>query len=56
LTDAIVHPLFRLDPYFLVLDTVVHMIIERNPSESLAKFIKYSLPKLLVSQKRSKPK
>jgi len=42
------------DP-FLVLDAVVHMIIERNPSESLVKFIQYSLPKLLASQKRSKP-
>jgi hypothetical protein len=56
LTDAVVHPLFKLDPYFVVLDAVVHVIIERNPSESLVKFIKYSIPKLLVSQKRSKPK
>jgi hypothetical protein len=55
LTDAVVHPLFKLDPYFLVLDAVVHVIIERDPSESLVKFIKYSLPKLLASQKRIKP-
>jgi hypothetical protein len=54
LADAVVHPFFKLDPYFLVLDAVVHVIIERNPSESLVKFIQYSLPKLLATWERSR--
>jgi hypothetical protein len=53
LTDALVHPFFRVDPSFLVLDAALHAIIERNPSESLAKFIQYSLPELLASKKRA---
>jgi hypothetical protein len=45
--DALLHPLADLDPAFLVLDGVIHGIIEQNPPESILKFIHHNLPRLL---------
>jgi len=45
--DALLHPLAKEDPAFLVVDGVLHGIVERNPSESVLKFIHHNLPKLL---------
>jgi hypothetical protein len=45
--DAFLHPLVKLDPSFLIIDALLHGIVEQNPPESLAKFIKYNLPRLL---------
>lgn len=44
--DALLHPLAEVDPAFLILDGVVHSIIEQNPPESVMKFIHHNLPKL----------
>jgi hypothetical protein len=45
--DALLHPLAKTNSELLVLDGILHAIIEQNPSESLMKFIEYSLPELL---------
>jgi hypothetical protein len=41
--DALLHPLARVDPWFLVLDGLLHGLIERNPSETIVKFIHHNL-------------
>jgi hypothetical protein len=45
--DALLHPLAKADPAFLVVDGVLHGIIEQNPPESVLKFFHHNLPKLL---------
>jgi len=47
LLDSILHPLAKEHSDLLVLDGILHAIIEQNPSESAAKFIQHNLPKLL---------
>ena len=47
LVDAFLHPLAKTNLDYLILDGILHGIIERNPPESVMKFIEYSLPELL---------
>jgi hypothetical protein len=47
MVDALFHPIAERSPELLMLDGILHAIIEQNPSESLMKFIEYSLPELL---------
>jgi hypothetical protein len=54
MVDALLHPLAEVDPAFLVLDGVVHCMIEQNPPESVLKFIHHNLPKLLWEIMRSR--
>jgi hypothetical protein len=48
MVDALLHPLAERSLGLLMLDGVLHVIIERNPPESAAKFIQYNLPTLLA--------
>jgi len=48
LVDAFLHPLATSDPYYMILDGVLHSLVEQNPSKSLTKFLRYSFPKLLL--------
>jgi hypothetical protein len=52
--DSLLHPLVDLNPAFLVLDGVMHGIIEQDPPESVLKFIHHSLPKLVWQYVRSR--
>jgi hypothetical protein len=52
LIDAIVHPLAKSSPYVMLIDGLLHALVEKNPSESTLKFIKYNLPKLLEQMAR----
>ncbi len=45
--DAVCHPLAKIDPSFLLLDGLLHGVVERNPPESVMKFIHHNLPTLL---------
>jgi hypothetical protein len=54
LIDAFIHPLAKRHPGLLILDGIVHGLIEKNPSETAAKFIQYNLPKLLSEYSRSR--
>ena len=47
LIDSVMHPLFKKHPGFVLLDGVLHALVEQNPEESLRKFIKYNLDKLV---------
>ena len=41
--DDLCHPLAEIDPTFLIIDGLLHGIIEQNPPESILKFIHYNL-------------
>lgn len=47
MVDAIIHPLFAHNPEMIIVDVFLHGLIERNPSETAVKFIRYSLPSIL---------
>jgi len=47
LIDSLLHPLFKKHPGFVILDGILHALVEQNPEESLHKFIKYNLDKLV---------
>ncbi len=47
LIDDLLHPFFKVDPAFILLDGFLHGLVERNPSESTRKFLVYNLPKLI---------
>lgn len=53
LVDSVMHPLAKSNPSIMILDGIVHAILEQNPSESTVKFIKYNLPKLLEQLTRN---
>jgi hypothetical protein len=54
LIDALVHPLAKHHPEFLIVDGIIHGVIEKNPPESAVKFIQHNLPKLLSGHMRSR--
>ena len=45
--DSIFHPLFQTNEGFILVDSLLHAVIEKNPSSSIRKFIKYNIPKIL---------
>ena len=47
LIDDCVHPHFKNHPSLILVDGLLHAIVEQNPRESVRKFTKYSLPELL---------
>lgn len=47
LIDGFLHPIARQDPYYWVVDTVLHGLVEQDPAVTLDKFIRYNLPKIL---------
>jgi hypothetical protein len=47
LIDSLLHPLFDHSPELMVLDSVLHSIVEQNLTETTQKFIPYNLPKIV---------
>jgi len=47
LIDALLDPLAKEDDIFIVIDSVLHFLNEKDPEASLVKFAKYTLPELL---------
>ena len=49
LIDSILHPLAKgkNEVSILILDECLHFLVEQNPTLSLQKFIKYTLPKIV---------
>ena len=47
LIDSVCHPLSKTNQGFILVDGLLHAKIEPNPSETVKKFIKYNLPKIL---------
>jgi hypothetical protein len=49
--DDAVHPLYRINEGFVLVDGILHGMVERNPPQSVKKFIKYNLP-LIIKKAR----
>jgi hypothetical protein len=49
--DDAVHPLYRINEGFVLVDGVLHGMVEGNPPQSVKKFIKYNLP-LIIKKAR----
>ena len=47
LIDDLLHPLYRVNEGLVLVDGVLHGIVEQNPSLSVKKFIKYNLPTVM---------
>jgi hypothetical protein len=47
LIDDVVHPLYKRNEGFILVDAVLHGIVERNPPQSVKKFIKYNLKAIM---------
>ena len=55
--DSLCHPLFQTNEGFILVDGILHAMVEQNPSTSIQKFIKYNLPIVLEqSAKKAKKK
>jgi len=52
--DLILHPLMKGEDEvrIIALDALAHAIVEQDPDESLRKFLRYSLPRLLRATAR----
>ena len=49
LVDDLLHPHFTDYPTLIIMDSLLHAMIEQDPKTSMHKSIKYNLPKLLES-------
>lgn len=62
IVDSFVHPFFDKGNSFVILDGIVHALLEHDIPASARKFVRYNLPKMLkragkkrtVRRKRSK--
>jgi hypothetical protein len=55
---TLIHPYFKEYPAMIIVDGLLHAIVEQDPDTSLNNFIRYDVPKLLreVTRKCKKPK
>jgi hypothetical protein len=54
LIDTLLHPFLEEHKSAILVDGALHAIVEQNPSVSLKKFAKYSLPELFKPSKKRK--
>ena len=47
LIDGVCHPLCANDKRFLLVDGFLHAFVERNPPETVRKFVRYNLPMIM---------
>jgi len=47
LVDGVFHPLAKSDRRFLLLDGFLHGLIERDPPQTVRKFVRYNLADVL---------
>ena len=52
LIDAMIHPYFQEYPAMILVDGILHAMVENDPDESLRKFVRYNVPRLLKLFKR----
>ena len=45
--DDVLHPLYKINGGFVLVDGVLHGMVESDPPQSVVKFIRYNLPKIL---------
>jgi hypothetical protein len=49
--DGLVHPFFKTGKGFILIDGILHGLVEQNPPLSVKKFIKYNLTELTKPMK-----
>jgi hypothetical protein len=54
IVDSLLHPFFGSKAAPIVVDLVLHALVEKDPEETTTKFIRYSLPKIINLLKREK--
>jgi len=56
LIDNLLHPLAKnkAKTSILILDECLHILVEQNPTQSLQKFIKHTLPKIVEKHLKTK--
>ena len=54
LVDDLLHPYFTDYPTLIIMDSLLHAMIEQDPKTSMSKFVKYNVPKLLENLKKRK--
>lgn len=45
--DDMLHPLYKVNEGFVLVDRVLHGLVEQNPPQSVKKFIKCNLPAMM---------
>ncbi len=45
--DSVMHPLFKKDAKFIIVDSALHALVEQNPTLSISKFLKYNLQEIV---------
>ena len=54
LIDDVFHRHFSENVGFIFVDGLLHAIVERNPEESVSKFVRYNVPALIKEMARKK--
>jgi len=54
LIDDIFHRHFSENVGFVIVDGLLHAVVERNPDESIRKFVRYNVPALIKETARKK--
>jgi len=54
LIDDIFHRHFSENVGFIIVDGLLHAVVERNPEESVSKFVRYNVPALIREMARKK--
>jgi len=54
LIDDIFHRHFSENVGFVIVDGLLHAVVERNPDESVRKFVRYNVPALIRETARKK--
>jgi len=51
--DSLCHPFFKTNKGFILVDGLLHAMVEQSPPKTVKKFIKYNLPKMVeqISEK-----
>jgi hypothetical protein len=47
LVDDMCHPFFEKNPGFVLVDGILHAIVEKDPPTTVKKFVRYNLPKIM---------
>jgi len=47
LIDSLCHPFFKTNKSFMLVDGLLHAMVEQNPPRTVKKFIRYNLPKIM---------
>lgn len=45
--DSLFHPIAHRDPYYWLADTILHALVEQDPSVTVGKFMRYTAPKII---------